>query len=121
MTKFELKTHFNLESARFLPHLPEGHPCRRMHGHSFKITVSIHGPLDPKIGWVMDYNDINLKLKPVFKELDHCVLNEISGLENPTSENLCAWIYHNTKKLIPEIVQISVSETPDTACSFPIL
>ena len=91
-----------------------------MHGHSFKVTVTIHGPLDPQVGWVLDYNDINTRLGPLFKEIDHCVLNEIKGLENPTSENLCFWIYNNAKKLIPEIVQISVSETSNTECSYPI-
>lgn len=119
--KFELKQQFRIESARFLPHLPEGHPCRRMHGHSFLITLRLQGEADPQIGWVRDYHEIEKTMKPWLQELDHKILNEVSGLENPTSENLCAWIYNHARKQIPELIQVSVSETPNTECSYPAL
>lgn len=119
--KFELKQQFRIESARFLPHLPEGHPCNRMHGHSFLITLRLIGEAHPQIGWVRDYHEIETTMKPLLNQLDHRVLNEVPGLENPTSENLCAWIFHQAQKLIPELVQVTVSETPQTECSFPVI
>ena len=119
--KFELKQQFRIESARFLPHLPEGHPCRRMHGHSFLITLRLVGERDSQIGWVRDYHQIEKLIKPLLAELDHHVLNEVRGLENPTSENLALWLFERSRKLIPELVQVTVSETPSTECSYPVL
>lgn len=117
--KFELKQQFQIESARFLPHLPESHPCRRMHGHSFKIILTLHGTLDPKIGWLRDYHEIEQTMKPILQQIDHRVLNEIPGLENPTSEWIASWVYDHAKKQIAELVRVSVQETPNTECSYP--
>ncbi|MEZ0392686.1 MAG: 6-pyruvoyl tetrahydropterin synthase family protein [Pseudobdellovibrionaceae bacterium] len=119
--KFELKTQFRIESARFLPHLPEGHPCSRMHGHSFVVSLRLIGLQDPQIGWVRDYHEIDETLKPLKMQLDHRVLNEVPGLLNPTSENLAKWIFDQAKATIPELVQVTVSETPTTECSYPVL
>ncbi|MES3039351.1 MAG: 6-carboxytetrahydropterin synthase, partial [Bdellovibrionota bacterium] len=91
--KFRLKQHFQIESARFLRNLPENHPCHRMHGHSFKIILSFITEQDPKTGWGLDYHVIQKEMAPLLLELDHRVLNEVKGLENPTSENLAVWIY----------------------------
>jgi 6-pyruvoyltetrahydropterin/6-carboxytetrahydropterin synthase len=118
--KVELKQHFRIESARFLPGLPESHPCRRMHGHSFRITLVLRGEIDPKIGWVRDYHEITKTLDPLLKSLDHHVLNEIPGLENPTSELLAVYLFEKIKVLIPEVVQVQISETADTECSYPV-
>lgn len=119
--KFELKQHFQIESARFLPHLEEGHPCRRMHGHSFKIVLKLHGELNRALGWVIDYNEIQSKMKPLLEQLDHRVLNEVEGLSNPTSEILAVWLYDRAKPLLPSLVQVSIQETPTTECSYPII
>ena len=118
--KFELKQHFQIESARFLPHLPASHPCSRMHGHSFKIVLTLVGDLDPKIGWVIDYNDIQALMKPLLDKIDHHVLNEVEGLENPTSELLAKWVYAHAKKSLPQLVRVSIAETPSTECSYPV-
>jgi 6-pyruvoyltetrahydropterin/6-carboxytetrahydropterin synthase len=117
---FELRQHFQIESARFLPHLPPGHPCQRIHGHSFKITLVLKGPLDAKIGWVQDYHEIETMMKPLLSQLDHRVLNEVPGLENPTSEKLCQWLYEKAKTQLPLLTQVRVSETPSTECAFPV-
>ena len=119
--KFEIKQHFNIESARFLPHLPPEHPCAQMHGHSFKIILRIHSGLDGNIGWVMDYNEISKKVAPILALIDHKVLNNVPGLENPTSEFLAFWLYRQIREVLPDLVQISVAETPQTECSFPAL
>lgn len=118
--KFELKQHFQIESARFLPLLPKDHPCSRMHGHSFKIILTLQGPLDPSAGWVIDYNDIQAAMKPLLQQIDHRVLNEVPGLENPTSELLAKWIYDKALPLLPMLVQVSILETPFTECSYPV-
>lgn len=115
---FELKQHFQIESARFLPHLDKNHPCSRMHGHSFKVILVLRGKLDPKLGWLRDYHEISQIAAKVLDKLDHRVLNEISGLENPTSENISAWLYWQFKPLLPELFEVSVQETPLTECTF---
>ncbi len=117
--KYELKQHFQIESARFLPHLPKDHPCSRVHGHSFKIVLRLVGDLDPKIGWVMDYHAISQVMAPLLQQLDHRVLNEVAGLENPTSELLAKWIYEKAAALIPILKSVSIMETPSTECSYP--
>jgi len=116
---FELKQHFQIESARFLPHLPESHPCRRLHGHSFKIILTFVGKLDAKIGWVRDYHQISELMKPLLQQLDHQVLNEVKGLENPTSELLALWIYDRAKTFLPELKKVTICETPFTECTYP--
>ncbi|WII70923.1 6-carboxytetrahydropterin synthase [Bdellovibrio sp. 22V] len=117
--KFELKQHFQIESARFLPHLPLSHPCSRMHGHSFKIILTLVGDLDPKIGWVIDYNDIQAKMKPLLEKIDHRVLNEVEGLENPTSELLAKWLYDRALQVLPMLTKVTIAETPLTECTYP--
>jgi 6-pyruvoyltetrahydropterin/6-carboxytetrahydropterin synthase len=117
---FELRQNFSMESARFLPHLPSSHPCSRMHGHSFKITLVWQGTLDPTLGWVQDYHEIHKQIEPILKDLDHQVLNTVPGLENPTSEHLCAYLFYRVKKWLPQLTQVIVKETPDTECRCPI-
>ncbi len=114
----ELKQHFQIESARFLPNLPKEHPCSRMHGHSFKIILSFKGDVDPKIGWLIDYHEIAKIIEPILKELDHRVLNEVAGLENPTSENLAKWLYEKIINKISLLKSVNVSETPFTECIY---
>jgi len=118
---FELKQHFQIESARFLPHLPSEHPCSRMHGHSFKIILTLVGPLDPKIGWVIDYHEISKIMQPLLAKLDHQVLNEVAGLENPTSELLAKWIFDHATKNLPMLKCVSVMETPSTERRYPVI
>lgn len=117
--KLELRQHFQIESARFLPNLPASHPCSRMHGHSFKIILSFVGNIKQPEGWVIDYHEVTKKIEPILKQLDHKVLNEVPGLENPTSEMLAVWLYNEIKKQMPELTRITVAETPLTECSYP--
>ncbi|MES2801304.1 MAG: 6-carboxytetrahydropterin synthase [Bdellovibrionota bacterium] len=118
---FELKTHYQIESARFLPHLPEGHPCKRVHGHSFKIILTLRGPLQAQVGWVQDYHEIDQIVKPLLAAIDHRVLNEVKGLENPTSELLALWIYERTKTDLPSLKSVTIMETPTTECTYPAI
>ena len=94
-----------------LPHLPETHKCRRLHGHSFKVEIVLAGECDAKLGWLMDYAEIKAVFSPIWEKLDHHYLNEIRGLENPTSENIAAWIWQQLKPSLPLLVEVVVAET----------
>src|SRR5881392_2519678 len=84
----ELRKTFQFEAAHLLPHLPDSHKCRRLHGHSFKVDLVVSGQCDPKLGWLMDYAEISEAFRALHAQLDHNYLNDIPGLENPTSENV---------------------------------
>lgn len=114
----ELYKVFTIEAAHRLPELPEGHKCRRLHGHSFRIEVHINGGIDSTYGWVMDFADISKQIKPVFEQLDHTYLNDIPGLENPTSENLAIWIWEKMKPGLPQLSSIVVAETCNSGCIY---
>ncbi len=102
---------FTVESAHRLPNVPEGHKCARLHGHSIKIEVHIDGPVGANSGWVMDFGDIKKAFSPLFEKLDHNYLNDIEGLENPTSENISIWIWNHLKPKLPGLCQVIVRET----------
>ena len=114
----EIIKSFRFEAAHYLPKLPETHKCRRMHGHSFKFDVHVEGPLDPELGWVMDFGDISRLVKPLVEELDHYLLNEIPGLENPTSEVIAVWIWNRLKPELPGLSCIVVYETCTARCEY---
>jgi len=116
--KMELRKTFQFEAAHLLPHLPKSHKCRRLHGHSFKVDIVVAGECDPKLGWLMDYADITTAFKPIWKKLDHRHLNEIPGLENPTSENIAAWIWKRLKPKLPPLTEVVVAETCTARCVF---
>lgn len=102
---------FTLESAHRLPHVPAGHKCARVHGHSFRVEIAVQGDVDAHSGWVMDFADIKLAFQPLFDRLDHHYLNDVPGLENPTSENLAAWIWRELSPALPSLSQVVVHET----------
>jgi len=109
---------FNIESARSLPHVNQSHPCSRVHGHSFEITIKVKGSLDEKTGFVIDFEDIQNAFNPISSLLDHSYLNDIEGLENPTSENLCIYIWNEIKPSLPNIFEIEIKETKLTGCVY---
>ena len=114
----ELRKTFHIEAGHILPHLPGDHKCRRLHGHSFKVEIAVEGECDPKLGWVMDYADITSAFKPIWEELDHFYLNEIPGLENPTSENIAVWLWKRLKKSLPLLTEVVVAETCTARCIY---
>ncbi len=116
--RMELRKSFQFEAAHLLPHLPKSHKCRRLHGHSFVVDVVVEGECDAKLGWLMDYADISAAFKPILDRLDHYYLNEIAGLENPTSENLAAWIWKRLQPKLPLLKEIVVAETCMSRCVY---
>lgn len=114
----ELRKRFQFEAAHLLPRLPKSHKCRRLHGHSFMVEVAVAGECDPQSGWVMDYADISAAFKPIWQKLDHRYLNDIRGLENPTSENIALWIWRRLHSRLPQLVEIVVAETCTARCVY---
>ena len=114
----EIYKAFTIEAAHRLPNLPESHKCYRLHGHSFKIEVHVTGEVDQNTGWIMDFADISAAFKPLFERLDHHYLNEIEGLENPTSENLAKWIWRQLKPALPLLSAVVVRETCTAGCVY---
>ncbi|MBB5047391.1 6-pyruvoyltetrahydropterin/6-carboxytetrahydropterin synthase [Rhodopseudomonas rhenobacensis] len=104
---------FSFEAAHRLPHVPATHRCHRMHGHSYRVELQLQGPVDPHSGFVVDFFDIEAAFGPVLKSLDHYCLNEVSGLENPTAENIALWIWQRIKPALPQLSQVKVFETAD--------
>ena len=92
--------------------------CSRLHGHSFRVDIVVVGECDAKLGWLMDYADISAAFKPIWQKLDHFYLNEITGLENPTSENLAVWIWKRLKPKLPLLVEVVVAETCQSRCVY---
>lgn len=114
----EIFKEFNFEAAHRLPNVPEGHKCSRLHGHSFLVQVHVGGELDPDMGWVMDFSEIKALVKPVIMELDHYYLNEIEGLENPTSENIARWIWNRLKPELSGLSKVVIRETCTSGCVY---
>lgn len=115
---------FDFEAAHFIPAFPEGHKCRRMHGHSFKVEVKLTGDIDPKLGILMDFADIKKVVKPYIEKLDHDCLNDIGErenieeLKNPTSENICIWLFNQLNDKLPGLHSVVVHETCTSACEY---
>jgi 6-pyruvoyltetrahydropterin/6-carboxytetrahydropterin synthase len=109
---------FQIEAAHRLPNVPAGHKCARMHGHSFRIEIHISGPVGEESGWVMDFADLRRAFQPLFDQLDHHCLNDIQGLENPTSENLARWIWVRLQPDLPVLSRVVVQETCTAGCIY---
>ncbi|TDQ12789.1 6-carboxytetrahydropterin synthase QueD [Pedobacter metabolipauper] len=103
---------FQFDSAHYLPHVPKGHKCGKMHGHTYMLKIFISGTPELNAGWVLDYKDLKEGINPIINLLDHNTLNEIPGLENPTSENLCIWLWNIIKPIFPGLIKIELNETP---------
>ncbi len=116
--KMDLRKTFQFEAAHLLPRLPKTHKCRRLHGHSFQVEIVVTGECDPNLGWLIDYAEISRNFQPIWKQLDHRYLNELPGLENPTSEEIAVWIWKRLKPKLPLLTEIAVAETCTARCVF---
>ena len=109
---------FTLEAAHRLPNVPEGHKCARLHGHSFRVEIHLNGEIGAESGWVMDFADVKAAFRPLYDQLDHHYLNDIAGLENPTSERLAVWIWDRLKPALPLLSEVVVHETCTSGCRY---
>jgi 6-pyruvoyltetrahydropterin/6-carboxytetrahydropterin synthase len=114
----EVFVDFTIAAARYLPHVAEGHPCGRMHGHTFDVRVVLRGPVDPQTGWVADFADVESAWKPIHGALDHRTLNDVPGLENPTSEHLAQWCWRTLAPALPLLARIEVRESGRYGCVY---
>jgi 6-pyruvoyltetrahydropterin/6-carboxytetrahydropterin synthase len=109
---------FHIEAAHRLPNVPAGHKCARLHGHSFKVELVVSGPVGDDSGWVMDFADVKRAFAPLYERLDHHYLNDIEGLDNPTSERLAAWIWDRLRPALPLLSAVVVHETCTSGCRY---
>lgn len=109
---------FSIEAAHRLPNVPPGHKCARLHGHSFEVVIHVRGPVGVETGWIMDFAAIKEAFKPLHAQLDHHYLNEVEGLENPTSEHLARWIWQRLQPSLPLLSQVVVKETCTSGCVY---
>ncbi len=114
----EVFKEYSFDSAHMLPNVPPNHKCARIHGHTFIVTIHVSGDLKGDYGWVEDYADISAVVKPIIERLDHQYLNDIKGLENPTSENLAQWIWAEVVGGLPGLSKIIVKENPAAGCIY---
>lgn len=114
----EIYKEFTFESAHRLPNVPAGHKCARLHGHSYRVTIAVEGEPGDTTGWVLDFGELSAAFQGVKDQLDHYYLNDIAGLENPTSENLARWIWHRVSGALPLLSRVTVSETCTTGCTY---
>jgi len=112
---------FMVEAAHRLPNVEEGHKCGRLHGHSWRIEVALRGPVNPDTGFVLDYALLKAAFQPLYDQLDHNYLNDIEGLENPSSEVLAMWIWKRLIPLLPfeaNLIEIKINETCTSECVY---
>jgi 6-pyruvoyltetrahydropterin/6-carboxytetrahydropterin synthase len=116
--RVELCRDYRFEAAHRLPKVPAGHPCARLHGHSYRVELTVSGEVDEESGWLIDFFDLDRAVAPLIDALDHRLLNEIDGLQNPTCERLCGWLWQRLQPSLPQLCAVSVWETADARCTY---
>ena len=113
----EIFKEFGFEAAHYLPNVPEGHKCARVHGHSYRVELHVSGPVGPDSGWVFDFADLSDAFAPIRDQLDHRMLNDVQGLSNPTCELLAIWIWQRLADSLP-LSSIVLRETATSGCVY---
>jgi 6-pyruvoyltetrahydropterin/6-carboxytetrahydropterin synthase len=113
----EISRSYRIEAAHRLPHVAKDHKCARLHGHSFEITLHVAGAVDPQLGWILDFADIDRAFAPLFAQLDHNYLNDVPGLDNPTSELLARWVLERVRLPAGRLRAVSIAETCTSRCT----
>jgi 6-pyruvoyltetrahydropterin/6-carboxytetrahydropterin synthase len=106
---FEVTKAVSFEAAHYMPTKPEGHPYARIHGHSFRLEVTVAGTVEAGAEWVADFAELTAALKRVAAELDHGLLNEVEGLETPTLERVCLWVAGRLKPDWPGLCAVTLA------------
>jgi len=118
MAEMEIYKTLRFDAAHRLTGVPATHKCSAMHGHGFEVEIHLKGEVDPQTGFVMDFGDLAKVCEPVLEQLDHAILNEIEGLENPTSENMSVWLWNILKPQLPLLCQLVIKETATSGCIY---
>lgn len=111
LTGMELFREYGFEAAHRLPNVPADHKCAQLHGHSFRVRIALDGEVGETTGWVMDFADVSAVVRPLIDQLDHRYLNDIPGLENPTSEVVAMWLWDRLIADLPGLASVEVRET----------
>jgi 6-pyruvoyltetrahydropterin/6-carboxytetrahydropterin synthase len=114
----EIFKEFTFEAAHRLPHVAPDHKCARLHGHSYRVSVHVEGPVGARSGWVRDFAELSCAMEPLLARLDHYYLNDVEGLENPTSEVLARWIWNKLHDVLPDLSQVIIHETCTSGCAY---
>ena len=114
----EIFREFTFEASHRLPNVPDGHKCARLHGHSYRVVIHVTGAVGEESGWVMDFGDLKVAFRPIEAQLDHYYLNDVPGLENPTSENLARWIWERLEASLPDLSAVTIRETGNSGCTY---
>ena len=116
--KAEISKTFSFDAGHHLPNVPADHKCARPHGHSYRLTVVVAGEVDQQVGWVMDFGRIKQAVEPLVAQLDHATLNDVEGLDNPTSERIAKWFWDRIRPEIPALAAVTVHESDSSACTY---
>ena len=114
----QIEKEFIFDSAHFLPLVPENHKCRKLHGHTYRVTIAVSGEINPQ-GWIMDFAGIGDVVKPIVRSIDHTLLNSVEGLENPTAENIARWLFDRIKEKLPVLAFVIVQEGESSRVIYP--
>jgi 6-pyruvoyltetrahydropterin/6-carboxytetrahydropterin synthase len=114
----ELVRTFRFEAAHALPDLPQGHKCRRMHGHSYRVDIHVTGQVDEQTGWVVDFGRIKQVVEPIIARLDHSLLNEVPGLANSTSEQIARYLWDHIGPELPILSAVTIWESDNSRCIY---
>lgn len=115
---FELLRRYRFEAAHRLPAVRDEHPCARLHGHTYDVEVRVRGDVGASSGWVVDFADIDLACRTAIDALDHRLLNDVDGLENPTSGHVARWLWQRVAPGLPGLHSVAVAENPDAICTY---
>jgi 6-pyruvoyltetrahydropterin/6-carboxytetrahydropterin synthase len=112
----DVRREFRFEAAHRLPTVDPTHKCARLHGHSYRLIVTVSGEVAPETGMVIDFAQIDEIVDPIIDEsLDHRYLNEVDGLENPTSESVAKWVWKRLAERLPGLSAVEIAETCTSA------
>ena len=114
----EIFREFTFDAAHRLNHLPEGHKCARLHGHTYRLKVFVNGPVDPVLGWVVDFAEVKRLTNAVLAPLDHHLLNDVPGLEQPTTERIAVWLWDHLKPKLPQLSKLELWENANSGCTY---
>lgn len=109
---------FTFAAAHWLPNVPAGHKCGRLHGHSYEVVAGLEGELDPTLGWVQDFGDVKAAIRPLRERFDHACLNDVPGLENPTAELLAIYIFDQLRTALPQLTDVTVRENRTSEATY---
>ncbi len=109
---------FSFDSAHFLPNVPVDHKCKEIHGHTYRLVVFLEGKPIPELEWVMDFSEVKKVIAPIIDSIDHKLLNDITGLENPTCEKITIWLWNQIKPKLPMLKKLELNETPTSGAVY---